>query len=313
MTSLERLSFLDNVCHLLVPVLAAGVPSLSSLRMTLDHGDPSTMLMAQPWLRRLTKLTLFNCCQPSTLWPFIAECKALEDLQLAENPYSSSGSFNSPRGHPLPHGLRIVRLEMHTNSWSCVSDLNITSLTLQSGHDPLKRVQVAPGSVALPSLTELICSSYGKAFAAGYLLDAPKTQILCIRSSPTDQSAIRDIFWDTPWGIHPVHVSIMTSNQNPVTLKDLFRRLSKMTTLSWHLYGQFVDILLTLIPDPEKGNGIELCPNLTQVGCQFIGPIPSSENSRVDSLILAIQDRREDMGLLRLRIDIDRKKGAVLA
>ena len=314
MTSLERLSFCDNVCHLLVPALAAGVPNLSFLKMTLVHGDPPTMLMTQPWLRRLTKLTLLNCCQPSTLWPFIAECKALEELRLGEDVYSSSGSFNSPRGHPLPHGLRIVRLEMHTNSWSCVSGLNITSLTLQSGHDPLKRVQAAPGSVALPSLTELICSSYGTAFAAGYLLNAPKIQTLRISSSPLDRNAIRDVFWDTPWGIYPVHVSITTSNQNPKTLQDLFRRLSKMTTLSWHLYVRFEDILLALIPDAEKGDDIELCPNLTQVGCQFIDAIPSSEASRrVDSLILSIQDRRENMGLLRPRIDIDAKKEAVSA
>ena len=311
MTSLERLSFRDNVCHLLVPALAAGVPSLSSLEMTLTHGDHPTMLMTQPWLKRLRKLTLLHRCQPSTLWPFIAECKALEELRLGGNVYSSSESFKSPGGHPLPHGLRKVRLETHVKSWSCVSGLNITSLTLQAGHNPLKRVHAAPGSVTLPSLIELICSSYGTAFAAGRLLYAPKTQLLRIWSKASGKNAVRDIFWDTPWGIHPVHVSIMTFEQNPATLRDLFRRLSKVTTLSWRFSFRFVDELLALIPDPEKGDDIELCPNLTQVGCQFIDPIPSSEASLVDSLILTTQDRRENMGLSRPRIDIDAKKGAV--
>ena len=313
MTSLERLSLSDNVCHLLVPALAAGVPSLSSLEMTLAHGDLPTILMTQPWLRRLTKLALLNCRQPSLLWPFIAECKALEELRLGGNVYSSSESFKSPRGHPLPHGLRNVRLQTHANSWSCVSGLNITSLTLQAGHDPLRRVHGAPGSVALPSLTELICSSYGTALVAGCILDAPKTQLLRIWSKASGQNAARDIFWGTPWGIHPVHVSIMTFEQNPVTLRDLFRRLSKMTTLSWSFFFMFVDDLLALVPDPEKGDDIELCPNLTQVVCQFIDPIPSSEASLVDSFILEVQDRRENMGLSRPRIDIDGNKGVVSA
>ena len=318
MASLQRLSLHYSVCHLLVPALTAGVPCLSSLELTLSHGGPPTALMTQPWLRHLKKLTLRNCHQLSPLWPFIAECKALEELGLGRYFYPSGESFKSSGEHPLPYRLRTVRLETHANSWSCVSGLNITSLTLQMNHSPLTTVHVAPRSISLPSLTELSCLSYETAFAAGYLLDAPKTQLMRICNLASGQSpgingSVPDIFWDNLWGIRPVHVSIMTFDRNRVALQSLLLRFFKVTTLSLCFFFQSVDTLLALVPDSERGDDIALCPNLTRVECKFVEALPSSEASKIDRLILTIQDERENLGLLRPKIDICWGKRAVSA
>ena len=314
MTSLKRLSFHYNVCHLLVPILAAGVPCLSSLELTLDD-DPPTMLMMQPWLRRLKSLTLRNCHRLSPLWPFIAECKALGDLILRRSIYSPApgsgevfGPFGPSERCPLPYELQTVWLETHANFWPYVSGRNITSLTLQMGDTALKTVQVAPHSISLPSLTELSCLSCETAFAAGYLLDAPTMQYMQISNYPLAGRRFKasscDGLWDDLWGIYPIHVSLRTSNQDRALLQNLFLRFSNTNTLSLHFYFQSVDALLALIPDSERDDGIKVCPNLTQVKCKFMNGLPSSEASRMGSIILAIKDQRENMGLLRPRIDI---------
>ena len=316
MASLERLSFHYNVSHLLLPVLAAGVPSLSFLELHLDpRGGTPTMLMKQPWLSRLKKLTLRNYFRLSLLGPFIAKCKALEELKLQRNFYSPAADelFQSSGWHPLPRGLRIAWIETHPNFWPCVSGINITSLTLQMSNSALETVHVAPRSVSLPSLTTLSCLSYETAFAAGYLLDAPTTQTMCIDNcTSASKASISDKFWnnrsDNWWGIHPTHVRLVTFNRGGVSLQYLFRQFSKINTLSLCCYFQSVDALLGLIPDSGRGNGIEICPNLTRVECKFMDEVPSSEAGRIDSLILAIQDQRENAGLLRSKFDISWRK-----
>ena len=319
MTSLKRLSFHYNVCHMLIPALDAGVPSLVSLEMTLDNGDPPTMLMTQPWLRHLKNLTLRKCYRLGPLWPFIAECKALEDLKLQKAIYSPGPgeSFELSERNTLPRRLRTVRLETHANFWPCVSGRNITSLTLQMSTISLKTVLLAPRSISLPSLTELSCLSYQTAFAAGHLLDAPTTQSMEISNYTSTSIRFQDPIcaglWDDPWGIHPIRVSLTTCNQDARLLQNLFLRFTKVNTLSLRIYFRSVGALLALITDINSGDDIKACPNLTRMECEFMDGLPRSEASRIDSIIQAIQDQREKMGLLRPKIVIWWEKFVVSA
>ena len=314
MTSLQRISFQYKHCHLLLPILIAGVPSLSSLEVKLEDGNPPTMLMNQPWLGRLKELTLVFCGdhypQLGQLGPMIGKCKALEELNLRRSTHSSIAgeSFDSSRWPPLPRGLRTVLLHTHANFWSYISSVNITSLSLRMENHTLEIISVAPRSISLPSLTKLTCFSYETTFTAGYLLDAPNTQSMDIShwtaGSTMASYSIRDNFPDKTWGIYPIKVSLTTLNTNRITLRDLFLRLSKTDTLSLCFYSLSVDALFALIPDLEGDGDTVACPNLTRVECEFRDTLPNSEANRIDGIILAIQDRRGDMGLLRPSVDV---------
>ena len=314
MASLQRISFQYKHCHLFLPILTAGVPSLSSLKVKLEDGDPPTMLMNQPWLGRLKELTLVFCGdhhpQLGQLGPMMRECKALEELNLRRLTRSllAGESFDSSRWPPLPRGLRTVLLQTHANFWSCISSVNITSLSLRMENHTLEIISVAPRSISLPSLTKLACFSYETTFAAGYLLDAPNTQSMDVSHWTPDSTmaslSIRDHFPDKMWGIYPIKVSLATLNTNRITLRDLFLRLSKTDTLSLCFRSLPVDALCALIPDLEGGGDTVVCPNLARVECEFRHKLPNSEASRIDGIILAIQNRRGDMGLLRPSIDV---------
>jgi hypothetical protein len=104
MTSLEHISLYYQNCHMLFPAFSARVPRLSSLDLTLKKGAPPTVLLDQLWLRRLKTLTLRNCLQLSPLGSFMAECKALEELNLIKSYYSpfSGESYGSSGWYPLP-------------------------------------------------------------------------------------------------------------------------------------------------------------------------------------------------------------------
>ena len=314
MASLQRISFQYRHCHLLLPIFIAGVPSLSSLLVKLEDGGPLTMLMNQPWLERLKALTLVFCGdhhpQLGQLGPMMGKCKALEELNLQRRNYSllAGESFDSSRWPPLPRGLQTVLLRTHTNFWTCVSGINITSLSLRMENLTLDIISVTPRSISLPSLNKLECFSYETTFTAGYLLDAPNTQSLDIShwtAEPTMAShPIRDKFPDKTWGIFPTKVSLKAHNGNGITLRDLFLRLSKTDTLSLCFYSLSVDALFALIPDLEGGSDTVVCPILTRVECEFMDTLPNSEASRIDGIIQAIQDRRGDVGLLRPSVDV---------
>jgi hypothetical protein len=319
MTSLRHLSLQYRDCDVLLPALIAGVPSLSSLEVKLEDGEPPTMLMNQPWLGRLKTLTLVfhgrGHSQLGPVGPMVGNCRALEELNLRRQPHTllSSQSFNAVRWPPLPRGLRTILLHTHTNIWPCVSSLNITSLALRMDNDPLETLSVAPRSISLPSLTKLECFSYETTFTAGYLLDAPKTQSMYIHhwisSSNVHVAAVRDLFPDKPWGIYPIKVFLQTHDPNRTLLGDLFLRLSKTNTLSLCFYPMFVnplgvEPLLALIPDLESRGDTVVCPNLHQVDIDFRGQLPNSEVIRIDGIIQAIQDTRGSMGLLRPSVKV---------
>jgi len=305
MTSLEHISFQCKYYDLLLPTFIAGVPSLSSMELRLDDGDPTTTLMNQPWLGRLKKLTLvfYRHLRSSAVGAMVGECKALEELNVRRQlgSPSSDGPFDSA-GWRLSRDLRIALLHTKANLWPCVSGLNITSLNLYMGNRIRETLSIAPRSISLPSLTNLTCLSYETTFTAGYLLDAPKTQSMHISHWTTGSinasPSTRDIFRDKPWGIYPNNVILQTDNRDEMSLQDLFLRLSKMNTLSLYLYTPPIDALLALIPDLERYGDTVVCPNLTRLECEFWGKFKNSEASRVDSLVLAIQQRRGDMGLL---------------
>jgi hypothetical protein len=318
MTSLERLSFPYKNCDLLLPALNAGVPSLSSLEVKLENGELPTMLMNQPWLGRLKKLTLefgYGRGQPQ-LGPIglmVGQCKALEELNLRRQTHTllSGGSFDSTKWSPLPRGLRTILLHTHANFWPCISSGNITSLALRMDNNPLETLSVAPRSISLPSLTKLECFSYEATFTAGYLLDAPKTQSMHIYHwrSCSDVVAVRDIFPDKPWGIYPIKVFLQTHDPNRTLLRDLFLRLSKTNTLSLEFCSTptgplLVDPLLALIPGMENCGETVVYPNLAQVECEFGYQLLNTEVSRIDGLIQAIQDTRGCMGLLRPSVNV---------
>jgi hypothetical protein len=307
MTSLRHLSLRYRHCDLLLPALNAGVPSLTSLQVGLDNGEPPTMLMNQPWLGRLKKLTLVylghDRPQLDRVGPMVGKCKALEELNLRRNTDSllSGESFGSIRWPPLPRGLRTILFHTHANFWPCVSSTNITSLALRMENDIMETLSVAPRSISLPSLTNLECFSYETTFIAGYLLDAPKTQSMSILHwKPGSITAgIRDIFRDKPWGIYPIKVSLQTHIRHRTTLQDLFLRLSKTNTLSLCFWSISVDPLLELIPGLESRGDTVVLPNLTRVECEFRDRLPNSQVSRIDGIIQAIQDTRGYVGVPR--------------
>jgi hypothetical protein len=313
MTSLEHISFQYKNCESLLPAFnIAGVPSLSSLEVVLEDEDLPVMLMNQSWLGRLKKLTFVfrGHHRLAPLGPMVGECRALEELNLRiqNYPLPSDESFDSAGWRPLPRGLRTVLLHTHANFWPCVSHLNITSLALRIAEHTWGTLSVAPRSISLPSLTKLTCLSYETTFTAGYLLDAPKTQSVHIShwkpGYTTDHFFSRDNFWDEPWGIYPIEVSLQTAYPKRILLQDLFLRFSNVNTLSLGVYSPSVDALLALIPDVERGSREILCPNLIRVECEFRDGLPSSEVSGIDSLILSIQDGREDIGLLRPSVNV---------
>ena len=240
----------------------------------------------------------------------MGKCKALEELNLRRSTRSvlAGESFDSSRWPPLPPGLRTVLLHTHANFWPYVSSVNITSLSLRMENHTLEIISVAPRSISLPSLTKLACFSYETTFAAGYLLDAPNTQSMDIShwslESTMASLPICDHFPNESWGIYPIKVSLVTFNTNRITLRDLFLRLSKTDTLSLCFHSLSVDALSALMPDLEGGGDTVVCPNLTRVECGFNDILPNSEASRIDGIILAIQNRRGDMGLLRPSVDV---------
>jgi len=309
MTSLQHLHLRYDHYDLLLPALIAGVPRLSSLWITLEDGGPPTMLMDQPWLGRLKKLTLVfsghGHPQFGRLGPMVGKCKALEELNLRRKTHSllSGESFDSSGWPPLPRGLRTILLHAHANFWPCVSSVNVTSLALRMENRTTETLSVAPRSISLPSLTKLACLSYETAFTAGYLLDAPKTQFMSI-AHWTRGSIIHDNFPDKPWGIYPINAFLQTVNPDRKILQDLFLRLSKTTTLSLCCYFASVDPLLALIPSLESHGDTIVCPNLTRVEFEFKDPLLTSEVSRIDDIIRAIQDTRGHMGLLRPSVTV---------
>jgi hypothetical protein len=312
LTALEDLSFQCKNCGTLLPALIAGVPSLSSLEVVLENGDLPTMLLNQPWLGRLKKLTFIfrGHHRLAPFGPIVAECTALEELNLRRRSHSlpSCESFDSAGWRPLPRGLRTVSLHAHANFWPCASGLHITSLALRITDNTWETLSVAPRSISLPSLTKLTCLSYPTTFTAGYLLDAPMTQSVYIShwksGSTTANSPTRDIFPDKPWGMYPTKVLIEAAYPDRASLQDLFLRFSKINTLSLCFYSTSVDALLVLIPDLDGGSGTVVCPNLTRVECKFGHKPTNSEASPIDSHILAIQDKRGDMGLPRPSVNV---------
>jgi hypothetical protein len=312
MTSLRHLSLPYELCDLLLPALIAGVPSLSSLEVKLEDGEPPTMLMNQPWLGRLKKLTLVfhgrGQSQLGRVGPMVGNCRALEELNLRRPSHTLllGPSLDSIRWPPLPHGLRKISLHTHVNFWPCVSSVNITSLALRMDNDPLETLSVAPHSISLPSLTKLTCFSYETTFTAGYLLDAPKMWSMYIYhwSSKTNMADLRNIFPDKPWGIYPIKLFLQTHDPNRTLLRDLFLRLSKTSTLSLCFFSMSADPLLALVPDLESRGDTVVCPNLHQVEFEFRDKLPNSEVSRIDGIIQAIQDTRGSMGLIRPSVNV---------
>jgi len=321
MTSLQHLHFRYDHYDLLLPALIAGVPRLSSLWVTLQDGEPPTMLMDQPWLGRLKKLTLefrgHGHPQLARLGPMVEKCKALEELNLRREIHSlvSGESFDSPGWPPLPRGLRTILLHAHTNFWHCVSSVNVTSLALRMENNTAETLSAAPRSISLPSLTKLECFSCETAFTAGYLLDAPNTQSMSISHYTLGSIKVNlhYHFPDEPWGIYPINAFLQTRNPHRKTLQDLFLRLSKTTTLSLCCYSTFgdplldsasVDPLLALIPSLESRGDTVVCPNLTRVELEFKHQLSTSEVSRIDDIIRAIQDTRGHMGLPRPSVTV---------